>query len=163
VPLSQLPEYKAREVGYLATDVEVQVERVLAGPPSLQNSQIVVTHMGGEQNGQRYIMEGEPLSAQGQAYVFFLRQAEAGRYVIVGGAQGRYGLAGGKLSNLSEEASDFPVSKVLSGMTLAAFERDFGRLAALRSPSPQAPEMNQPAQTQPEGSAPDKPAGPTDK
>jgi hypothetical protein len=164
IPLDKLPDHKKAQVGYLMTDVEVEVERVLSGSSDLLNTRVVVIHPGGDLAGQKYVMEGEPMSENGQTYVLFLEQVGAGRYVIVGGAQGRYIVRNGKLTSLSNEARNLPVNKSLDAISLAAFEKDFLQLASRRGTQPQVPETDEPLTILPANetplSKPDAPPSP---
>lgn len=128
VQLAKLPPAKRENVGYLMTDAVVRVNKVLAGPATMAGRRILIAHLGGEDGRDKFVAEGETMSQPGHAYVFFLRNAPGGRYVIVGGGQGRFSLDSGKLSPVSEHAAEAPVVKQLTGMTSAVFDRDFKRL-----------------------------------
>jgi hypothetical protein len=128
VQLAKLPPAKRENVGYLMTDAVVRVDKVFAGPATMAGRHILVAHLGGEDGRDKFVAEGETISQPGHAYVFFLRKAPGGRYVIVGGGQGRFSLDGGKLSPVSEHVTETPVARQLAGMTSAAFDRDFKRL-----------------------------------
>lgn len=125
IDASQLPAFKAAEIGYLMTDVEVMVERVLAGRPEAAGQKIVIQQLGGMLDGQIYVMKDEPLSEPNRSYVFFLQEAAPGRYVIVGGAQGRFDIRSGRLTMMSDEAGELPVVKYLNRRSYRALEADF--------------------------------------
>jgi hypothetical protein len=128
VQLAKLPRTKRENAGYLMTDVVVRADNVLAGPATMAGRRILVAHLGGEDGGDKFVAEEETISQPGHAYVFFLREAPGGRYVIVGGGQGRFSLDSGKLSSVSEHVTETPVVKQLTGMSSAVFDRDFKRL-----------------------------------
>jgi hypothetical protein len=146
VPLDQLPDYKRENLGYLLTDVVVRVNKVLVGAAHVADTPIVVTHLGGTQGNDRYTMEGEPLSLRDRSYLFFLQQTEDGRYVIVGGAQGRYLVRNGQFAAVSDEAKRLPLVKQLEGMAVSHFERDFDHLVkASQQAAPPIEEGEEPA------------------
>lgn len=161
IPMDQLPAHKAANVGYAMTDVEIKVQRVIAGAPEFGNTTILVSHLGGQVNGQNYVMEDEPLSTKGRSYVFFLEQAEPGRYVIVGGPQGRYQVNDRKLASLSKHAQQYPVNRFLETTDLNNLEQNFSTVIAQNRPQPQQPEREEPLSPQPDIPAPqNKPQGP---
>lgn len=144
VPRGELPAHKAANVGYLLTDVVVRVDRVLTGSADLVTSDIVVIHPGGEDGKQKYEMKDEPIAKKGHSYVFFLERTGDGRYVVVGGAQGRYLVQQGKLKDLSDEVTKLPVPELLSGMDLETLERDFQHLAKTHKPKERPAQRDEP-------------------
>jgi hypothetical protein len=145
VSLDQLPPHKREHIGYLLTDVVVRINTVLAGATDVADTGIVVTHPGGTLGDAQDTMLGEPLSRLGRSYLFFLRQAEDGRYVIVGGAQGRYRVRHGKLEAVSDQAKGLPMVKQLAGMDMTRFELDFDNLVRTSKRTvPPAEEVEEP-------------------
>lgn len=121
-PLDQLPPFKAESLGYLNTDVTIKVHRVFAGSATLVGNDLIVIHHGGDDGKQKYVMPEEPMAQRGQQYIFLLRPAPDGRYVIVGGgAQGRYLVNQGKLAAVTEGVKQSPTGRQLDGMDLATF------------------------------------------
>ncbi len=118
VTVDQLPPHKATNIGYLTTDVTITVEQVLAGASDLVGTNIVVIHLGGETATQQSLAEGQPLSQRGRQYVFFLRPAPDGRYIIVDGPQGRYTVQNGKLAVVDAAVKQLPVARQLDGLDL---------------------------------------------
>jgi hypothetical protein len=144
-PLDQMPAYKRENIGYLLTDVVVRVNKVLVGAADVADTQIVVTHLGGTQGNDQYIMEGEPLSRRARSYLFFLQQTEDDRYVMVGGAQGRHLVRNGKLAAVSDQAQKLPLVQQLEGIDIAHFERDFDNLvSASAQAAPQVEGIEEP-------------------
>jgi hypothetical protein len=145
VPLDQMPAYKRENIGYLLTDIVVRVHKVLIGAADATDTQIVVTHLGGTGGNDQYTMDGEPLSRWGRPYLFFLQQTEDGRYVIVGGAQGRHLVRSGKLAAVSDEAKRLSLVQQLEGMDVASFEQDFDTLVRdSEQAAPQVEEVEEP-------------------
>ena len=140
-PLDQMPKEKRDQVGYLTTDMRLKVERVLSGPAELAESTIVVTQLGGQAGRHKFVMEDEPLVQQGRSYLLFLERTDDGKYVVVGGGQGRYEVAGGKLKDLTDEAGARGVAKELHGRAADDFEKNFKDLVAKspRTPRPAEP------------------------
>jgi hypothetical protein len=163
VPLDQLPDHKRQNLGYLLTDAVVRVQKVLIGAAHLANTPITVTHLGGIQGNDQYIMEGEPVSGRGRSYLFFLQQTEDGRYVIVGGAQGRYVVRNGMLTAVSKEAKRLPLVKQLDGLDVASFEQDFDRLIRASQQGAPPVEEGEEVPASPENLTPpaNKPLGPS--
>jgi len=118
IDLAQLPKEKADAVGFVLTDIVVSINRVLSGNSSLANTELRVAHLGGQSGNQQYIAEAEPMSQQGQTYLFFLKHTEQDLYVTVGGPQGRYQMQGEQLIPVSEEARTLPLAGILSSMKL---------------------------------------------
>ncbi len=143
VPLDQLPAEKAASVGFMQTDVQVRVDKVYSGPENLLNSTVTVINMGGEDSQNRYVASEGPISAQDRSYVFFLAGADNGRYVIVGGGQGRYLIEDNKLITLSKER--LPMNDLLQGMNTSKFDRDFRSLAKAPPMQPRTPDLAEPA------------------
>jgi hypothetical protein len=156
VSLEKLPPEKAANVGYLMTDVIVKVDQVLYSLSKLAETSIVVSHLGGEDVRGKYVMEGEPLSQQDLSYIFFLEQSNDGRYVIVGGSQGRYTIQNGNLLALAGHGE--PVIRQLDGMNLTAFEKGFTNLLRASESKPQVHEEEVPSSNQ--ESLLNKPKGP---
>jgi len=129
IALEQLPKEKADAVGFVVTDIVVSINRVLSGNSSLANTELRVAHLGGQSGNQQYIAEAEPMSQQGQTYLFFLKHTEQDLYVTVGGPQGRYQMQGEQLIPVSEEARTLPLAGILSSMKLAKLADTVASLA----------------------------------
>jgi hypothetical protein len=151
---------KSREI-LLNTVVVFRVDNVVRGNPDIEGKRIEVVHPGGRRRGRRLVIEGEPISRPGKTYVLFLRK-KGGRYVIVGGPQGRYVVKGGRLRLISRDFSTAPVPKKLRGLRLSTFERTYPDLLRARfgnDPDAQ-PLPEEPLAPTPTTSKPSAPAGP---
>jgi hypothetical protein len=115
-----MPAEKAAGAGFLVTDVIFTVAQVLRGSPDLAGATIVVSHLGGSDGANRYVMEAEPVSEVGQEYLLFLERTPAGNYVVVGGSQGRYLVRDGRVQALTTEAEALPLVASLRGAELPA-------------------------------------------
>ena len=104
IPMGLLAR-KASAAGIIKTDVDFRVDHVIWGkaPNTLR-----VIHLGGNAAGQKLIVEGEPISKVGGSYVLFLRKQPDQKYGIVGGAQGRYAIRGGRLRLVSADVANAP-------------------------------------------------------
>lgn len=161
VPLDKLPAEKAQSVGFMLTDVVMNVDQVISGPASLKSTAITVIHPGGENGQDKYVSEEEPMSEQGRSYLLFLERTNDGRYVVVGGPQGRYLVQGGKLVTLTDEARSMPLARLLNNMPVDTFKNDFSRLMQVTAPRPPAERV---PSTDPESKPANKPSlpGPQD-
>jgi hypothetical protein len=115
---------------------------------------VLVTHLGGQQGSERFVLEDEETSKPGGSYVFFLRATGDGRYDIVGGNQGRFADRNGRIELVSAEAAGAPVPKQIRGMETRLFEASFDRLvreSAVREPEPSRPGASEPLCPTPSG------------
>jgi hypothetical protein len=129
LPLDKLPPEKMASIGYVLTDIEVDVARILYGPPELAQAPLLVTHLGGRDAQATYIAEAEPISNKDHAYIFFLSRTGEGGFMIVGGPQGRYLVRDGKLAVIGHDHS-WPLATVLDGRALESVLSDFERLVS---------------------------------
>lgn len=144
VPLDQLPPEKAASIGFMVTDVVIRVNQVLWGDPSIAGSSIVVPHLGGTDGKDIYIIEEEPISQAGQAYLLFLERVDNGRYVIVGGNQGRYVIQHDRLQSISSEAESLPLVRALQNTDLESLERQLAHLGDVTQPQLPGHEIQEP-------------------
>jgi len=115
----------------IKTDVVFRVASKLYGKG--RPRQVRVVHLGGQTQGQRLIIEGEPVSSVGRSYILFLRAGSDGRYSILGGGQGRYRIINGRLQLVSQDVAEAPVPKALRGLRATTFERQFDTLLRSRN------------------------------
>jgi hypothetical protein len=117
--VSKLPARKAAQVGTMQHDVVYRVDEVLRGQAAAGGS-VKVVQLGGQIGADRYVAEGEPLSAKGGTYLLFLVPLQNGKFGIVGGPQGRYAVERGSVKVLDAETGARGVGKQLNGTNLAS-------------------------------------------
>jgi hypothetical protein len=118
IRLDEMPAEKAAGAGFLVTDIVFRVEQILRGAPDIAGATIIVSHLGGSDGANQYVMEAEPLSEVGQEYLLFLERTPEGNYVVVGGGQGRYLVQDGRLRALTTEAEALPLVASLRDVAL---------------------------------------------
>jgi len=79
------------------TDFQITVESVLYDPAhrvhaasSTQPATLSLHQTGGTLNGQKLMVEDDPLFTTGEQCVLFLREYSPGHYLVVGGPTGRF-------------------------------------------------------------------------
>jgi hypothetical protein len=79
------------------TDFQITVESVLYDPAhrvhaasSMQPATLALHQTGGTLNGQKLMVEDDPLFTTGEQCVLFLREYSPGHYLVVGGPTGRF-------------------------------------------------------------------------
>jgi len=107
------------------TDFQITVESVLYDPAhriqaasTAQPATLSLHQTGGTLNGQKLMIEDDPLFTTGEQYVLFLREYAAGHYMVVGGPTGRFTVSSaGTLTPIVKDGVSF--SGQLSAMQTA--------------------------------------------
>ena len=119
VKLSELPDWKAKDIGFLMTTIQVHVTDVIKGEPLLLNNSVLVNQGGGVGGGHTYILKDQPLAKKGNDLLLFLRLLDDGSYAVVGGPQGRFTIDRETLSSASnsEDVANLPIVKSIRQST----------------------------------------------
>jgi hypothetical protein len=97
------------------TDFQITVESVLYDPAhrvhaasSTQPATLSLHQTGGTLNGQKQMVEDDPLFTTGEQCVLFLREYSPGHYMVVGGPTGRFTVtAAGTLTPIVNDGVTF--------------------------------------------------------
>lgn len=120
IQLDQLPTRKRKNAGFLVTDAKVRIDEILSGDEDLVGSTIYIRELGGKLNGQEYVAMGQPLSANSEAYIYFLERHPDGTATVLGGEQGRYLIdASGVRIHPDSTTEKLPIIQTMTGMSLA--------------------------------------------
>ncbi len=108
--------------GLVSTQFVFNVEEVVKGSLLQGANSIVVQQTGGTVDRQTIEVRDDPLFQIGDKYVLFLREFEPGKYVTIGGPQGRFVIRAGLVYSMpvldSPPGADL---SAISGKDLADF------------------------------------------
>lgn len=90
------------------TDFTIRVDQVLHDPHNKGDLQsITVRQTGGTVDGKVIAVEGDPLLAQGEQVILFLRQYAPDRYFVLGGPSGHFRVQSGTVSTVNDKGVIF--------------------------------------------------------
>lgn len=96
------------------TDFTFSPTRILYDPHhSLAGQSLLIHQTGGLIEGQQVSVDDDPLFQVGEQAVLFLREYSPGHYLVVGGPSGRFHLANGQVTPMTDQglALKWPVSE----------------------------------------------------